>query len=667
MPWKPFWLSFRILASLGICAAAPAPGSPPAQVVTTQPGVVAVQPLPPAELEAFVDGVVRQSMDDKHIAGASVSVVQGGKILLKKGYGFARLAPAQPVDPDTTLFRIGSISKTFTWILALKEVEAGRMRLDGPINLYLPESLRIPDQGFSQPIRLRDLMNHTPGFEDRALGQLFERDPNRVRPLNLYLRQERPQRVREPEALVSYSNYGTGLAGAALAEVSGKPYETLVETDITGPLGMSHTSFREPRAPRGGLPAPINRALAGQMADGFRWTSGGFEKQSFEYIGQIAPAGAGSSTAADMARYMLMLLGNGTLDGVQIYGPATATAFSTPLPVQAPGVAAWRHGLNEIGLPGGMTGVGHGGDTLAFHSMLVLVPKLNLGIFVTTNSDQGWTLAADLPRQVIGRFYTSGPLAPAAGSPGLIENAAAFAGTYLSNRRAYHGLEGLVDRISGTSTVSVTATGRLLVSGFDGSSRFTLDGPIEQGRFLSETGDKHIVFQLRNGRATRFFSTAGANAFERAPLWRWPLVLAIMTASVLVASLLCLRDLLVRMRREVRQTTTQARAGVILATQATLWIVSAGLFGLWASGTGDVPRVMYTWPGVSLVIASTCALVASLLCVPGIGLLPFVWRGGRRVDSWSGWRKTDYVIKSALFLIYAVLLATWGALEPWSR
>src|ERR1700722_427969 len=92
-------------------------------------------PIPPDQLQALVDGVVRQAMVGNHIAGVEVAVVQDGQVLLDRGYGFA--GPNRPVDPDRTLFRIGSISKTFTWIMALKEVEAGRMRLDAPINTYL--------------------------------------------------------------------------------------------------------------------------------------------------------------------------------------------------------------------------------------------------------------------------------------------------------------------------------------------------------------------------------------------------------------------------------------------------------------------------------------------------------------------------------------------------
>src|SRR5207249_2630658 len=120
--------AMAILAALALGAAAlaqPSPGpkaptapaatSPAATAPAPLPGarLAAGQAMPSAELEAFVDGVVRASIDRDHIAGVTVSVVQNGQVVLKKGYGYASLSPARPVDPDRTLFRIGSISKTF--------------------------------------------------------------------------------------------------------------------------------------------------------------------------------------------------------------------------------------------------------------------------------------------------------------------------------------------------------------------------------------------------------------------------------------------------------------------------------------------------------------------------------------------------------------------------
>ena len=645
--------------------AAPTPAAP---VIPARPGarLAPGQPIPPAELEAFVDGVVRQAMARDHIAGVTVSVVQGGQVVLKKGYGGASLAPYRPVDPDLTLFRVGSISKTFTWILVLKQVETGHMRLDADINRYLPDALQVHDQGFSHPILVRNLMNHTPGFEDRALGQLFERNYDRVRPLRVYLKEERPRRVREPGALVSYSNYGAGLAGMAVTEASGKPFEALVESDITGPLGMTRTSFREPHPAKAGLPAPMSPDLAKDVSNGFRWTPAGYEARSFEFLEQVAPAGAASTTAGDMSRYMLMILGGGQYAGAVIYGPATAQAFATPLPRPAPGVPATHHGLFESPLSGGFTGVGHEGGTLSFLSNMVLVPDLDLGVFISTNTDTGGALASVLPERIVARFYASPPAPPAAGSPQLADDHGAFEGVYLTDRRPYHGLEGFIYRLIGATRVRVTAEGKLLVEGMDGMNRWTPDGAPSTGQFISDEGPQRLVFQMAGGKARRYFAPWGGEVFDRIGYFGQSGALVLLTSVTAIAAVATLIGLLMRARRDFRETPSQRRSSLLQTSQAALWLAAMLLMGIWAMGAGDLAKVMYNWPGLTLILASACALVAAILAVATLVFVPLVWRGGRRVDSWTTGRKARFTVTAFIFLGYAVLLASWGALEPWS-
>jgi len=225
-------------AASGVRAAAAEPASAlqpltgPALPTQVAPPYARSDPAP-GELEAYVDGLVRDAMDREHVAGVTLSVVQNGQIVLKKGYGAASLSPLRRVNPDTTLFRIGSISKTFTWIALMKEVEAGRIRIDGPINLYLPEGIQVRNQGYETPVTVRNLMEHSAGFEDRALGQLMERYPARERSLVDYLRQERPRRIAAPGRMASYSNYGAALAGEAVSYTSGRPFERLVEDEFS--------------------------------------------------------------------------------------------------------------------------------------------------------------------------------------------------------------------------------------------------------------------------------------------------------------------------------------------------------------------------------------------------------------------------------------------------
>jgi CubicO group peptidase (beta-lactamase class C family) len=641
---------------------APTPVAPPAPGARLNPG----QPLPPAELEAFVDGVMQDAMARDHIAGATVAVVQNGQVILKRGYGFASLAPNRLVDPDRTLFRVGSISKTFTWIALMKEVEANRMRLNQPVNLYLPEKVQVRDQGYDQPVLVENLMDHSAGFEDRALGQLFERDYERVRPLDLYLRQERPKRVHPPGAVSSYSNYGAALAGEAVTYASGRPYERLIEDEILMPLGMTHTTFREPHPAKAGLPGPMPARLMGDISDGYRWTPTGFSLRDYEFIGQIAPAGAASSTAGDMARYMLMQLGGGQLAGVQIYGPVTAQAFRTPLRKTPVGVNGWAHGFMVFDLPGGHRGYGHGGATLSFFSNMVVVPDLNLGIFVTTNTDTARPLVNRLPDRIVRRFYTPPEPFPRAGSPELAGRAGDFDGDYLTTRRAYSGLEGFVDQLVGGAKVSVTHDGRLVTSDQGVVKTWSPEGPLDDGRFIASQGEERLAFDVADGQARAFHVASGTMAYERISLWRQPSMLMLLAGLTAIAAIATLAGVPLRNRREFRQNQIQSRASLVQTIQAVLWLTSFGLFGVFLGKFGDAAAVMYSWPGFSMVIASAAALVSAGLTATTLLALPAVWRGGRRVDSWTQLRKAGFTVTVLVYLAFSVELAVLGALSPWN-
>jgi len=650
--------------------AAPAPTTPAAPTMITAglpvtPAGARLQRnvlLPAAELEPFVDGLVRDAMAADHIAGVTVAVVQDGQVLLKKGYGFASLSPQRRVDADRTLFRLGSISKTFTWIALMKEVEAGRIRLEAPINLYLPERLQVRDQGFTQSVRVRQLMDHSAGFETRSLGHLFERRHERERSLEQYLRQERPRRVRPPGEASTYSNYGAALAGEAAAYVANKPFERLVEEEIFLPLGLTRTTFREPRPVKAGLPAPMAPGLAPDLSTGYRWADTRFEARPFEFLGHIAPAGSASSTASDMSRYMLMLLNNGALENTTVFGPVAARAFRAPLRRTPPGINGWAHGFAVYELPGGMPGYGHDGETLSFKSRMVLAPALRLGVFIAANTETGERLVSEAPDALIRHFYTGPQTFPRPGDPALRQAAHLYEGYYLPAGRASGGLEAFVDMLRGGVAAGVTPEGRLRLGGREWSP----DGDPAQGRFVAAEGGGRLAFDVQGGAARSFRDSAGANLFERAGFWRRPPALTVLAALTALAAAVTLGGVVVRNRREFRQTSIQSRIALVQNIQACLWLAAITLFAWWATKISDVAQVMYGWPHPFLVIASACALVAAALTVAMIAAAPAVWRGGRRVDSWTPLRKAGFTLTVLIYAAFSVVLWTWGALSPWS-
>ena len=645
---------------------APVAAAPAVPAVPAPPGGVRLargQPIPAAELEAFVDGTVRDAMAAGHVAGVAVAVVQNGQVVLEKGYGFAHASPLAPVDPRRTLFRLGSISKTFTWLAVLKAAEAGKLNLDQPVNAYLPPDLRLPDEGFDTPVRLRHLMAHTGGFEDRELGRLFVDRSDRLKPLAEALDRQRPHRVRAPGELSTYSNYGAALAGEALANTAGRDFESLVETEVLLPMGLADTTFRQPYEARDGLPAPMPAALATRLSDGFLWTPNGRHVLTPELAG-LTPAVAASGTAGDMARYMTVLLANGATELGTGYGPQTAERIRTTLFRPAAGLNGWDHGFMEYSLPGGFRGFGHDGATLGFRSALMISPDLNLGVFVAGNTDTADGLTRRLAPALVQRFYAPYRIAPALDAAGRREAVRRYAGLYLPTRRAYHGLEGLVDRMTRLIRVSVSGDGRLVIAQGRGARLFAPDGA--PARFRAVDGDDRTAFLPADGRAHSFFLPSGMGAAERVEGVHQPDLLRTLALLALAASLLVLAGLFIRGQREGRETRAQTRAGWMEVGAAGLWLAAGTGFGCWTLKAADAASQMYRWPSLLLVVSSVLGVAAALMTVALVLQHRKVWAGERRVVGWTAGRKLRHTLTILIYLGFAVVLTAWGALEPWS-
>ena len=190
------------------------------------------------------------------------------------------------------------------------------------------------------------------------------------------------------------------------------------------------------------------------------------------------------------------------------------------------------------------------------------------------------------------------------------------------------------------------------------------DGP--QGHFKETTGPGTMAFDIQDGRATRWFPPSGTTAFERIGMLERLGTLEFLAALTALASIVALAGHFFR-DRQIRQTVTQGRASLVQSTIAILWLIAMVSGGAWGLGTGDMGKVMYEFPSALLLIASACALVAALLTLLIVGMSPMVWRGGRRVDSWTPGRKLRFTATTAIFTAFAFILMWWGALEPWSR
>ena len=326
------------------------------------------QNMTAADVEAFLDGVMPLQIEREDIAGAVIVVVKDGKILFTKGYGFSDVAKRTPVTPDATLFRPGSISKLFTWTSIMQLVEQKKLDLDRDVNDYL--DFKIPAT-YPKPITLRNIMTHTPGFEE-VIKDLIITDQKRLVPLGDYIKASLPNRVYPPGTIPAYSNYATAMAGYILQRVSGEPFRRLRGAPYPAAAGHVAHDVRQPLPP----------ALQPLMSKGYAVASK--PPKPFEFV-QAWPAGSSSLTATDIAKFMIMHLQDGKYENVQILQPETARLMHSAQFVAVPPMNSMCLGFYEESRNGQRI-IGHGGDTGWFHSDLHLIPAANIGFFVSYNS-----------------------------------------------------------------------------------------------------------------------------------------------------------------------------------------------------------------------------------------------------------------------------------------
>src|ERR1700744_430936 len=158
---------------------------------TTEPQAAApTVALTAEDVDAWLDGYMPYALATGDIAGAVVAVVKDGKIVTERGYGYSDLEKRTPVDPKLTLFRPGSVSKLVTWTAVMQQVEKGKIDLDADVNRYL--DFKIPDLD-GRPVTMRNLMQHTAGFEEQSKDIIGE-DPNGIR-YDALLKRWTPSRV----------------------------------------------------------------------------------------------------------------------------------------------------------------------------------------------------------------------------------------------------------------------------------------------------------------------------------------------------------------------------------------------------------------------------------------------------------------------------------------
>ncbi len=332
------------------------------------------------DLNAWIDSQITKGMDSLNIAGATIVLMQGDSIRHIKGYGLADIESNTPVNGNSSIFGVGSISKTFVATAVMQLVEEGKLELDQDVNSYLT-SFQLKHK-FNDSITVRHLLTHTAGFDNCIIGTSVRAEED-VIPLAQYLKKRMPPQIRPSGKSINYTNQGYALLGLIVEEVSGQPCYEYIRKKILKPLEMNSSGFKRQAELK-------KNYVTSYLQKG---------EQLVPYQPDFKlnyPAGGLNATASDMGHYISMFLNNGRFKGVQILDSTiVAKMFHTPFRHYEKAEYGRLLAFPESSWYG-IKLYEHTGTAQGFNSQLSLIPEKNTGLFISVNSGNHLTKKSKL-------------------------------------------------------------------------------------------------------------------------------------------------------------------------------------------------------------------------------------------------------------------------------
>ena len=339
------------------------------------------------ELTSYLE----ERMTHRRVPGAAIGIVLGKEeLIVARGV----TSVEHPLEVDaTTLFQVGSRTKTFTGTALMRQREAGKLDLDAPLVSYLPE-FRLANPDYAGRVTPRHLLTHTGGW----LGDYFLAVPLRGRGDDSLARlvdaMDRPPCLTAPGEVFSYNNAGFCVAGRLLEVLAGQPYEDAVRSLVLEPIGLDHTTY---------FPEDVitERTAVGHIVRGDEPTVA----RPWGISRSEHPTGGIISDVVDQLRYARFHLGDGTTaEGERLLSAKTMADMQS---VHAPAIGV----RDAVGLPwllghvGGLRTVGHSGGMNGQMSAFTLAPERDFAISIFTNASSGGLLCGDVERWTFEHLF----------------------------------------------------------------------------------------------------------------------------------------------------------------------------------------------------------------------------------------------------------------------
>lgn len=335
------------------------------------------------ELRRQGAALIEKIMARYRVPAISIGLVDDTGILWTEGFGYADTGRHVRATART-VYRVGSLAKPLTATAVLQLQDRRQLDIEQPLTRYLPDFSVHSHFDNTRPITVHDLLTHHSGLPcDISKGMWSDESYKSVVDM---LRSE--YAAYPPGTIFSYSNLGYSLLGQTIEAVSGRDYVAYMEEEFLGPLGMTHSDYR--RGPK----------VQGLLAAGYR----NGQQEKMLPIRDV-PAMSLYSNVNDLARFMMMILNEGSLESRQYLSAATVNKMLKPqngdvaLDFDTQVGLGWM--LDRGGLPGNGTVARHGGTTPLFTSQLILLPEHKLGVVVLSNSGDGRAVVNFIAEQIL--------------------------------------------------------------------------------------------------------------------------------------------------------------------------------------------------------------------------------------------------------------------------
>ncbi len=362
-----------------------------------------------------LDKIISEYAAKNHFPATVYGIMVDGKVIHTGSLGFTDLEKGIKAT-SSSAFRIASMSKSFTAMAILKLRDEGKLKLDDPVYLYIPEMKGQPFPASDAPeVTVRNLLTHAAGFpEDNPWGDRHLGDSNKQL-TDLIAGKLSFSNV--PGVAYEYSNLGFAMLGLIISKVSGESYQTYIEKNILQPLGMSGTYWEYDKVP------------SALLARGYRRVGDEWAEQPMLHDGSWGSMGGLITSIDDFGKYMAFHLSSWPPSDKAESGPVKRSSvremhfpwnfnnlnarYKYPDGRPSPMVSAYGYGLRWTKDGEGRVTVGHSGGLPGFGSNWIILPEYGIGLMLFANatyaststlnvalSDKLIALAALKPRQM---------------------------------------------------------------------------------------------------------------------------------------------------------------------------------------------------------------------------------------------------------------------------